>query len=241
MSHKHRCRSKLEGRGFYITLYVSVSAHVPGELGDRLADVAAKYPGLTLADVRQVLWGQIVPGVPVVDLAVGDYLHLKRSGARPGTGHSAASRGDGAAAAGPGALPVLRAHPHRAAVLVRAPARRRDRSDRHRAGRSAGRGGLRADRRGPGRARPGPCAAGCAACAPARRRCAASPCASWGAIGGAGPALPEPASSPLHDALNAVAAVAQAAITGHGFGPRTCGRCWAASAWPGTSCPSRAG
>ena len=39
------------------------------------------------------------------------------------------------------------------------------------------------------------------------------------AIGGAGPALPEPASSPLHDALNAVAAVAQAAITGHGFGP----------------------
>lgn len=40
-----------------------------------------------------------------------------------------------------------------------------------------------------------------------------------GAIGGEGPALPEPASSPLHDALNAVAAAAHAAITGHGFGP----------------------
>jgi Domain of unknown function (DUF6431) len=39
------------------------------------------------------------------------------------------------------------------------------------------------------------------------------------AIGGDGPALPEPASSPLHDALNAVAAAAHAAITGHRFGP----------------------
>jgi len=52
-----------------------VSAHVPGELGEHLADVAAKYPGLVLADAQQVLWGQIMPGVPVVDLAVGDYLH----------------------------------------------------------------------------------------------------------------------------------------------------------------------
>jgi 2-polyprenyl-6-methoxyphenol hydroxylase-like FAD-dependent oxidoreductase len=40
-----------------------------------------------------------------------------------------------------------------------------------------------------------------------------------GAIGGNGPALPEPATSPLHDALNAVAAAAHAATTGHGFGP----------------------
>jgi hypothetical protein len=38
-----------------------------------------------------------------------------------------------------------------------------------------------------------------------------------GAIGGAGPALLEPAASPLHDALNAVAAAAHAAITGHDF------------------------
>jgi hypothetical protein len=39
-----------------------------------------------------------------------------------------------------------------------------------------------------------------------------------GAIGGTDPALPEPVASPLHDALNAVAAAAHAAITGHGFG-----------------------
>jgi len=39
-----------------------------------------------------------------------------------------------------------------------------------------------------------------------------------GTIGGTGPALPEPAGSPLHDALNAVAVAAHAAITGHGFG-----------------------
>ena len=40
-----------------------------------------------------------------------------------------------------------------------------------------------------------------------------------GAIGGTDPALPEPDASPLHDALNAVAAAAHAAITGHGSGP----------------------
>ncbi len=39
-----------------------------------------------------------------------------------------------------------------------------------------------------------------------------------GAIGGTDPALPGPDASPLHDALNAVAAAAHAAITGHGFG-----------------------
>ena len=38
-----------------------------------------------------------------------------------------------------------------------------------------------------------------------------------GAIGGTDPALPAPAASPLGDALNAVAAAAHAAITGHGF------------------------
>ncbi len=38
-----------------------------------------------------------------------------------------------------------------------------------------------------------------------------------GAIGGTDPALPEPAASPLGDALNAVAAAAHAAIAGHGF------------------------
>jgi hypothetical protein len=52
-----------------------VSAHVPGELDDHLAEVAAHYPGLMLPDAERVLWGQVMPRVPVVDLAVGDYLH----------------------------------------------------------------------------------------------------------------------------------------------------------------------
>jgi hypothetical protein len=39
-----------------------------------------------------------------------------------------------------------------------------------------------------------------------------------GILGGTGPALPEPTASPLQDALNAVTAAAQAAITGHGSG-----------------------
>ncbi len=38
-----------------------------------------------------------------------------------------------------------------------------------------------------------------------------------GVIGGTDPALPGPAASPLHDALNAVAAAAHPAIAGHGF------------------------
>jgi len=38
-----------------------------------------------------------------------------------------------------------------------------------------------------------------------------------GVIGGTDPLLPAPAASPLGDALNAVAAAAHAAITGHGF------------------------
>ena len=71
-------------------------------------------------------------------------------GARPGTGDPATGRRDGAAAAGPDPLPVLPAHAHLAAVLVRAPARRCDRGDRHRPGGSAEGSGLHADRRGPG-------------------------------------------------------------------------------------------
>jgi hypothetical protein len=57
-----------------------VSAHVPGELDDHLADVAAHYDGLSLADAERVLWRQMMPNVPVIDLAVGDYLHPR---ARP--------------------------------------------------------------------------------------------------------------------------------------------------------------
>lgn len=52
-----------------------VSAHVPGELDDHLADVAANHEGLALADAQRLLWGQIMPRVPVVDLAIRDYLH----------------------------------------------------------------------------------------------------------------------------------------------------------------------
>jgi predicted transposase YbfD/YdcC len=52
-----------------------ISAHVPGELESHLADTAATNSKLVLAEVEQVLWGQIIPKVPVVDLAVGDYLH----------------------------------------------------------------------------------------------------------------------------------------------------------------------
>ncbi len=62
-----------------------------------------------------------------------------------------------------------------------------------------------------------------------------------GVIGGTDPALPGLAASPLHDALNAVAAAAHAAIAGHGFG--------LADLWPllgcfGLAChlaPARAG
>lgn len=39
-----------------------------------------------------------------------------------------------------------------------------------------------------------------------------------GVIGGTDPALTGPDAPPLHDALNAIAAAAHAAITGHGFG-----------------------
>jgi hypothetical protein len=52
-----------------------VSAHVPGELARHLADVAEGHPGLDLREAQRVLWGDIMPLVPVVDLAVGDYLH----------------------------------------------------------------------------------------------------------------------------------------------------------------------
>jgi len=52
-----------------------VSAHVPGELIRHLGDVAEGFPGLDLRAAERALWGDIMPMVPVVDLAVGDYLH----------------------------------------------------------------------------------------------------------------------------------------------------------------------
>jgi hypothetical protein len=54
-----------------------------------------------------------------------------RGGARSRAGDPAAGRRDGAAAAGPLALPVLQVHAHPAAGLARAPARRCNRGDRH--------------------------------------------------------------------------------------------------------------
>lgn len=52
-----------------------ISAHVPGELACHLADVAEGHPGLDLREAERVLWDDIMPLVPVVDLAVADYLH----------------------------------------------------------------------------------------------------------------------------------------------------------------------
>jgi hypothetical protein len=52
-----------------------ISAHVPGELVRHLADVAEGHPGLDLREAERVLWNDVMPLVPVVDLAVGDYLH----------------------------------------------------------------------------------------------------------------------------------------------------------------------
>jgi hypothetical protein len=52
-----------------------VTAHAPGELVRHLADVAEGHPGLDLRDAERVLWNDVMPLVPMVDLAVGDYLH----------------------------------------------------------------------------------------------------------------------------------------------------------------------
>ena len=52
-----------------------ISAHVPAELARHLADVAEGHPGLDLREAERVLWNDVMPLVPVVDLAVGDYLH----------------------------------------------------------------------------------------------------------------------------------------------------------------------
>ena len=54
-----------------------ISAHVPAELVRHLADVAEGHPGLDLREAERVLWDDVMPLVPVVDLAVGDYLHAR--------------------------------------------------------------------------------------------------------------------------------------------------------------------
>jgi hypothetical protein len=50
------------------------AAHVPDELALRLVDVAASMR-VGLAEAERRLWDKIMPVVPVVDLAMGDYLH----------------------------------------------------------------------------------------------------------------------------------------------------------------------
>jgi hypothetical protein len=57
-----------------------VSAHVPDELVRRLPEVASHYPELGLDDAKRVLWNEVMPMVPVIDLAVGDYLHPRIRG-----------------------------------------------------------------------------------------------------------------------------------------------------------------
>ncbi|MGH3188315.1 MAG: hypothetical protein ACRDOL_13780 [Streptosporangiaceae bacterium] len=72
-----------------------VSAHVPGELVRRLADVAKGHPGLDPREAERILWADIMPLVPVVDLAVGDYLHPRiQSVRRADPGLPARLRGD---------------------------------------------------------------------------------------------------------------------------------------------------
>jgi hypothetical protein len=61
-----------------------ISAHVPGEFVRRLADVAEGHPRRELQEAERVLWDDIMPLVPVVDLAVGDYLW--RTAAPPAVG-----------------------------------------------------------------------------------------------------------------------------------------------------------
>ncbi|WP_162907875.1 PIN domain-containing protein [Allorhizocola rhizosphaerae] len=53
--------------------YPFVGAHVPGELAEHLPRVATRTKA-TPADAESILWGQIMPHVPVVDLAVRDLL-----------------------------------------------------------------------------------------------------------------------------------------------------------------------
>ena len=107
--------------------------------------------------------------------------------------------------------------PCAAAVVVRAEAGRRDRGHRHRGRDGAGPGGL--ERIGAGLGVPAATVRGwlrrLRSRAEAMRQGAMH---QLGFVGGlAGPPLPGPAGSPLGDALNAVAACAQAAITRFGL------------------------
>lgn len=54
---------------------VFVAAHVPAELELRLPEATARFTEQGLRLAESVLWGQIMPVVPVVDLPIRDFLH----------------------------------------------------------------------------------------------------------------------------------------------------------------------
>jgi len=76
------CNAVLEGQAKNVFLGLAatgrsntfVAAHVPGELGRHLPTVAAKA-GVQVNDAVQMLRASIMPAVPVVDLAIRDFLH----------------------------------------------------------------------------------------------------------------------------------------------------------------------
>ena len=138
-------------------------------------------------------------------------------GARPGPGDPAAGRRNRAAAAGPGPLPVL--PPHIVLPSWCAP-RRADAIEVIGTGLAAALGGAGCTRIGADLGVPPGTVRGWLRRLRSRAgemRCFAM--FQLSAIGGTGQALPGPDDSPLHDALNAVAVAAHAAITGHGCGP----------------------
>ena len=136
-------------------------------------------------------------------------------GARRRAGDPAAGRRDRAAAAGPGPLPVL--PPHILLPSWCAP-RRADAVEVIGTGLAAALSGAGYARIGADLGVPPATVRGWLRRLRSRAedmRCFAM--VQLGVIGGTDPALPGPDASPLHDALNAVAAAAHAAIAGHGF------------------------
>jgi hypothetical protein len=76
------CDAVLEGQGKNVFLGLTttgrsntyVAAHVPGELGRHLPTIAAKA-GVQVNDAVQMLLTGVMPAIPVVDLAIRDFLH----------------------------------------------------------------------------------------------------------------------------------------------------------------------
>ncbi|WCN80929.1 hypothetical protein [Micromonospora sp. LH3U1] len=68
--HDEELFSGLAGNG---RSNIYVSAHVPEELVEHLPAIAASND-VPASEASRVLWGEIMPAVPVVDLAIRDYL-----------------------------------------------------------------------------------------------------------------------------------------------------------------------